>query len=447
MRIVPIITAALVTLFLVVAVLQRDALKEFAANPPWSDTGSQDTGTQDAAVQDASSDEAAARTDTGAAQDAQDGVIDGAVSVVAMRSVAQEIDSAVILRGETQAARQVDVRSETSATVISEPLRKGAFVAAGEALCTLDPGTRGASLAEAQARLAEAQARAPETEARIPEAEARLAEARARLDEAQVNANAARQLLQDGFASETRVKNTEAAVKSAEASVSAAEAGVKAARSGLDSTSAGIQSAEAAVAAAEKEIERLTITAPFDGILETDTAELGVLLQPGSLCANILQLDPIKLVAFVPETEVSRVSLGARAAARLTTGQEIAGRVSFLARSADPQTRTFRLEVEVPNPELAIRDGQTAEIIVSAPGAQAHLLPQSALTLNDDGALGVRVVDPDELALFVPVTLLRDTREGVWVTGLDTEADVITLGQEYVTDGVPVAATFEEVMQ
>jgi multidrug efflux system membrane fusion protein len=107
-------------------------------------------------------------------------------------------------------------------------------------------------------------------------------------------------------------------------------------------------------------------------------------------------------------------------------------------------TRTFRVDVEVPNPDLSIRDGQTAEIAIAAQGTRAHLLPQSALTLNDDGALGVRLVGADQTATFAQVNLLRDTAQGVWVSGLDDKVDVIVVGQEYVTDGVPVIPTYNE---
>ena len=356
------------------------------------------------------------------------------VKVQVRKVVGQQVDSAVILRGETEAARQVDVRSETSAIVISDPLRKGARVSEGDAMCVLDPGTRGAALEEARARLAEA-------ESRVPEAEARLSEAQARLEEARINQNAASRLSEDGFASQTRLASADAAEAAAKAGVSSATAGLRAARS-------GIQAATAAVASAEKEIERLTISAPFSGLLESDTAELGSLLQPGSLCATIIQLDPIKLVAFVPETEVQKVTEGATAGARLAAGgEEVIGRVTFLSRSADPQTRTFRVEIEVPNADLAIRDGQTAEIAISSAGVKAHLIPQSAMTLNDDGTLGVRLVDDEAIVAFAPVGIMRDTRNGIWVTGLPETANIIVVGQEYVTAGVKVAPSWEEVTQ
>ncbi len=352
------------------------------------------------------------------------------VSVMALRSQARTIDGAVLLRGRTEADRQVEVRSETSGRIVSAPLRKGSFVEAGQLLCQLDPGTREASLAEAEARLVEAGARRPE-------AEARLAEAQALLREAEINNNAAARLSEDGFATATRVASSEAAVESALAAVQSA-------RSQIDGAASGVQAAAAAVAAARTEIARLAILAPFGGLLESDTAELGALLQPGDLCATVIQLDPIKLVGFVPETDVGKVEVGAPAQARLASGETVAGRVRFLSRASDAETRTFRAEVEVPNPDLAIRDGQTVEIVIASEGRQAHLLPQSAMTLNDDGALGVRLVGDEDRARFAPIELLRDTVDGVWVAGLDPQIAVIVVGQEYVTDGTPVAPTYRE---
>ncbi|CUH62390.1 Multidrug transporter MdtA [Thalassovita gelatinovora] len=410
MRIVPIITALLVTAGLFLLVMKRDVVIAFA-------TGNTEETTKVEAEQ----------TTTPTSEPAS------VVRVVVQRSQSREIDSAVILRGETEAARQVEVRSETTSRVISEPLRKGSFVQKDQELCKLDPGTRPAALANAQAQLANAKAQ-------VPQAEARIKEAQARFDEAQINDTVASELSKEGYASNTRVASTQAGVKSAEASIESA-------RSGVESAQAGIRAAEANVEVAETEIERLTITAPFAGLLETDTAELGSLLTAGSVCATVIQLDPIKVIGYVPETQVNRVSLGSLAGARLSDGQEVRGRVIFLSRSADPQTRTFRVDIEVTNEDLSIRDGQTAEILIASAGTRAHLLPQSSLTLDDGGRLGVRIVEDDNVVAFKPVSLIRDTAEGTWVSGLPETVDVIVVGQEYVVDGVKVLPTYREVSQ
>jgi multidrug efflux system membrane fusion protein len=434
MRLIPILTAILVTAFLYAMVIQRDAITAFARGEDFATIRAIARGDAEAeAVQTAAADTVQRSDATVSEPTSVQAPGKTPVRVVTVLSQAREIDSAVILRGQTEAARSVQIRAETTGTVVSNPIRKGAEVAAGDLLCDIDPGTREDSLAEAEARLAEAVAS-------VPSAEARVEEAKARLSEAVINQNAADKLSERGFASDTRVASSAASTRSAEAALAQAE-------SGLATTQAAIRSAEAAVASARRELDRTKMHAPFDGLLENDAAELGSLLQTGGNCATIIQLDPIKLVGFIPETEINRVKTGALAGARLTASdQQVTGRVTFLSRSADAQTRTFRVEIEVPNPDLAIRDGQTAEILISAAGAKAHLLPQSALTLNDDGTLGVRTVE-GATAGFVPVGILRDTAEGVWLTGLPEEAQVIVIGQDFVIAGVPVEAVVQETQQ
>ncbi len=415
MRVFPLIIAVLVCVALYFVILDRDRLLQFAADfAPEPSSGPTET-----------VEEAATDTAEPASEDAR-------VHVVARRSEAQVTENAVQLRGRTEALREVTAAAETSGRIISDPIRAGAYVEMGQLLCEIDPGTRLSALEEAEAALDTARAR-------LPEAEAQLAGARAQLTAAQIDANAASRLSESGFGSETRAASAEATREGALAQIQSGEAAVSQARS-------GIRSAEAAVTRAEEEIARLTITAPFAGYLETDTAEIGTLMQPGAPCATVIQLDPIKLVGFVPEAQVDRVTLGAEAGAQLASGRQVRGEVTFASRSADEATRTFRVEITVPNPDVLIRDGQTADILIRSEGTPAHLLPASAMTLNDDGTLGVRIVE-DGIVRFVPVRMIRDTATGVWLSGLPEVADVITVGQEFVTDGVPVRVTYQELTQ
>lgn len=302
----------------------------------------------------------------------------------------REIAQAVVLRGRTEAARRVEVRSETQGLVASEPRPRGTLVAEGEVLCELDAGTRRAALAEARARLAEAE----------------------------INFTAASRLSEGGFAAQTRVAATEAA----------------------------LQAAQAGVERAQAELDRLTIRAPFAGLLEADTAERGALLQSGGLCGTVIRLDPVRLVGFAAEAQIDRLSEGAVAGGRLSSGREVLGRVTFLARVADPATRTFRVEVTVPNPDLSIRDGMSVDILVQSAAERGHLVPASALTLDDGGRLGLRLLDAAGVTGFAPVRVLRDTAEGFWVSGLPPVAEVIVVGQEFVTDGVRVEAVRRQVV-
>ena len=391
MRIVSILSALLVMATLYLLVLEREQLVAFAQGDRTAlgRTAAADIVRGAFGAEPQPGDEpAATATDAAAAPLTATEEEIRRVPVVAQRSQEQPIDRAVVLRGRTQAARQVEVRAETSGRVISEPLRKGAAVAEGDMLCQIESGTR----------------------------PARLAEARARLAEAELNARVAGRLSEGGFASDLRAAGAEAA----------------------------LESAAAAAAAAEEEIGRLTLRAPCAGLLETDTAERGSLLQPGALCATVIQLDPIRLVGFVPEMRVEQIEPGAPAGARLASGRTVAGTVSFISRAADPATRTFRVEITVPNPDGAIRDGLTAEIGISATGTDAHLVPGSALTLDDSGRLGLRTVDDDARVRFLPVQVVRDTPQGMWVTGLPESVDIIVVGQEFVSEGVAVVASFRD---
>ncbi|MGY6704199.1 efflux RND transporter periplasmic adaptor subunit [Roseinatronobacter sp.] len=354
MRLFPLFTALLVMSLVYLMVMEREALLGYAG-----------VVTEDPAPEEAAPPPARVR-------------------VVVQTSHARELENAVVLRGRTEAARQVDVKAETSGLVTSEPLRRGAQVAAGEPLCEVAPGVRKAALDEA----------------------------RARLSEAEINFRAASGLSESGFASDTRLANARAA----------------------------LQSAQAGVDRAVEEMARLVMYAPFDGILESDTAELGSLLQPGALCATLIQLDTIRLVGFATEIQIERLVPGAVAQAQLASGRQVTGQVSFLSRASHPQTRTFRVEVTVPNDDMTIRDGQSADIVVSSRAEQGHLLPGSALTLNDQGELGLRVVDDDGLVGFAPATLLRDTDSGVLLTGLPDTIRAIIVGQEFTREGAYVDA-------
>lgn len=306
---------------------------------------------------------------------------DAPVPVMVLETVATETRNRLLVRGRTMANRRVEVDAETVGLVVSEPLRRGARIEAGQLLCRLDPGSRPAQLREA---------------------EARLAEARADLD-------AADRLTAQGFTAAT-TRNTR------QAEFEAAQAGVDLIR--LD-------------------IARLEIRAPFSGVLESDTAELGALLSAGESCATVIDLSTIRAAGFVNEQAVDLIAEGQHARVRLVNGRVADGEISFIARVADEETRTYEVEIALPNAEERLRDGMTAELDIDLPAVRAHRIPQSALTLDDQGRLGVRLAE-GTTARFVPVRILRDERNGVWVAGLGERASVIVVGQEFVRDGRPI---------
>ena len=186
------------------------------------------------------------------------------------------------------------------------------------------------------------------------------------------------------------------------------------------------------------------IVAPFSGYLESLKVDEGDFLNTGAVCASLIDPDPMLLVADIAEKDIAQIQLGSEASAKLISGRLITGNVSFIASSADKNTRTFRVEISVDNKDRSIRDGVSAEIYIKGKEEPAHRISPAILALNDQGKLGIRTVTSDNTVEFREIKILEDTNNGMWVSGLGKDARIITLGQEYVFQGqtVNVKETF-----
>lgn len=288
----------------------------------------------------------------------------------------------VVLRGRTQATRTVVVKSETAGVVAQTPVLQGTYVKAGTVLCRLEVNAR----------------------------QAAVDQARANLKSDQLQERAAAELARKGFRSPTQVLQAQAQ---------------------LDSAQAALRQAE--ILRAQTDIK-----APFAGVFDQRAAEVGTYLSPGQACGTVIELDPLLLVGDVPETDAAKLHVGAKAEAKLVEGQSLVGHVRYVAHDADPSTRTYHLEILVPNPNHAVRSGLSADIRIAAGRGPAHLVPISALVLDAAGRQGLRYVTADDRVAFAPVTVLSQAPGGAWVAGLHGDVRVITVGQSYVGDGQKV---------
>jgi multidrug efflux system membrane fusion protein len=207
----------------------------------------------------------------------------------------------------------------------------------------------------------------------------------------------------------------------------------------LTARRAAKSAAEGALSQAQAAADRLSLVAPFSGTVDAVNVEEGEWVQQGTPIATLIALDPIIVKAEVAERDVANVELGAKALVRLVSGVELEGTVKHLARKASDKTRTFALEVDLPNPDGAIPSGMTAELRLTATAQPALTVPRSVLTLNEAGQVGLRVVVDGDIAAFLPVELIDDTEAGFVVTGVPQGARVIVAGQDLVRDGDPVA--------
>ena len=306
--------------------------------------------------------------------------------VRAARISPQVYTSTVRVRGRTEAYRLVEVRAEQAGRIVNNPVARGARVAEGDVLCEIAVDTRQTDLDEAIARR----------------------------EQAAFEYEAALDLQRRDLQSDVAVAQYRTA----------------------------LEAARAAVARAELALEKIRLVAPFDGIVETRTVEIGDLLNIGTVCASVLDDDPMLLIGLVPEQDIGRIEIGAAVSGQLVSGETVTGKVIYLARSADPSSRSYRIEVEVDPGQLGVRSGVTTEMRVDASRISAHLIPSSALTLDDSGQLGVKIVNARDIVEFRVVEIVGDNTSllnpGIWVTGLDGEVNLITIGQEIVFPGQTV---------
>ncbi|HEX7407161.1 MAG TPA: efflux RND transporter periplasmic adaptor subunit, partial [Candidatus Binatia bacterium] len=200
------------------------------------------------------------------------------------------------------------------------------------------------------------------------------------------------------------------------------------------------KAADAALAAAEAERERGVVRAPWAGVVSDVPVEVGqaTFSMAGREIAQIVALNPMLAVVEAPERKLAGIKVGDAADIRLVTGETVTGRIRYVAKSASPTTRTYRIEVQVENAAGKIPDGITAEVVIKMASVPATRVPRSALIFSASGDLGVRVVDAGGKVAFVPVAIAEDGQSSMWVGGVEDGARVIVQGQDFVREGLPV---------
>lgn len=285
-------------------------------------------------------------------------------------------------KGRTAPDKAVTVKAGTTGTVVATPAREGSFVRKGALLCGLDVEARNAQVKQAEAQR----------------------------DSAKIEFDAAQSLAAKGLTPANR------------------EASAKAT---LDAT-------EAAVNAAKVELSKTQIRAPFDGVFETRLAEGGDFLAPGAACGVMVDMTPVIVAAEVSEEYAGRLKLGMAATAKLASGESYPARVRYISRTASEATRTFLVEAELETGDAVVPAGVSASLTLPVDTVPATLISPALLTLSDAGELGLRYLEADDTVQFAPVRVIDEGVRGIWVTGLPDTARVISMGQDYLSEGVKV---------
>ncbi|HLC08783.1 MAG TPA: efflux RND transporter periplasmic adaptor subunit [Methyloceanibacter sp.] len=292
----------------------------------------------------------------------------------------------LVLSGRTEADRKVIVTSRASGVITELKVRRGSLVKTGDVIAVLSDEAR----------------------------EAQVEQARALATQRKTEIEAKRKLIASGALPKLDLVNLESQQKAA----------------------------EAALAAAEAERERGVVRAPWAGVVSDVLVEVGqaTFSVAGREIAQIVALDPMLAVVEAPERKLAGIKVGEAANIRLVTGETVTGRIRYVAKSASPTTRTYRIEVQVENASGKIPDGITAEVVIKMASVPATRVPRSALIFSAAGDLGVRVVDADDKVAFVPVMIAEDGPSFMWVGGIADGARVIVQGQDFVREGLRVEA-------
>lgn len=288
----------------------------------------------------------------------------------------------IILRGYTEALRTVNLKSQVTGRIAELPVEKGTRVSKGDAICRLDVEDRKANYDESVALV----------------------------KQRELEFKASEELFAKGHRSETQHS---------------------AARSAM----------EAAVARSLRmkvELENTVIRAPFDGVVNDRLIEVGDYMKDGDVCALIMEEDPFLVVADISENDITQVKVGDTAYANLQNGQRLEGKIRYISSIADANTRTFRVELEVANPDKNILDGITAELVIQSAEVMAQKMSPATLVLNDAGLVGVRVVDNNDVVHFNRVDVIGNHNAGVWVSGVQNGTKIIVEGHEFVKAGISV---------
>ncbi|MDP6414035.1 MAG: efflux RND transporter periplasmic adaptor subunit [Gammaproteobacteria bacterium] len=296
---------------------------------------------------------------------------------------AESIIRYIHVYGRSAPARTVEVKAETNGRVVATGIDRGQSAKKGEIIARLDMRDR----------------------------RARLAQAKASVKEYETSYNAQLKLQTNGYVSETEI----------------AEIVAK------------LEGARTELVRAELDLEYMTIRTPYNGALATREVEVGDFVRAGDVIANFIDNTKLIVSASLAEQDAQHITVGDSATAILVTGQEVAGLIKYISPVADLSTRTFAVELEVPNPDGALPAGVTTEIQIAGGTALAHKISPSLLNLETDGTIGVKTLDDQDRVVFNPVEIARSQTDGIWVTGLPETARIIIVGQGYVLTGQLVA--------
>ena len=349
------------------------------------------------------------------------------IKVETKKFIAEQIDQSITLQGQTIYNKKIDVKSEITGNITSINFSRGDRVKKNDKLLKISIENRKEVLTSISKDIDRLNKELIINEKNRDNLFSKNSELIKLYD---IEYMSAKQLIDKGLSSKSKLSL--ASFNLANAKSDQIDINLKY-ESQLSNLESQIASYKSQLKQINLDIESTTINAPFDGIITSKNIEISDYVNPGGILLTIVNLNPIKVQGYLSEFDVNKVNLNTKAFIENSNGIKKIGEITFISPSAETSTRTFEIEIEADNNDLSFKSGITASISIEGSELLAHKIPPSILTLQDDGTIGVKGLDNNNKVVFYPIQTVKDTVDGMWVSGLPKESNLIISGQEYVT--------------
>ncbi|MFT6779738.1 MAG: multidrug efflux system membrane fusion protein, partial [Paraglaciecola sp.] len=255
------------------------------------------------------------------------------VKVTIEHIIADEVTREISLYGKTEPDRLATLRSEVKGLVKEVHVQEGERVSQGQKIMSLEK----------------------------IDIVSRLQSAKATLKQREVELKGAQALKEQGYQSQTA----------------------------LAQATANLEMAKADMVSYELAVFKSEVIAPFDGIINERFVEVGDFLKIGDNIAILVDLDPLVIAANVTEINVQALKTQQQASGRMVSGDMLQGKIRYISSISEPSTNTFKIEVEVPNPDYTHMAGMSTELALPLETTWAMRISPAVMALDEQGNLGV----------------------------------------------------------
>lgn len=210
-------------------------------------------------------------------------------------------------------------------------------------------------------------------------------------------------------------------------------------KANLAAAQANLASAQAVLENIRLQIRRTVILAPFDGVLNERYVEVGDYVGIGDEMALVVDLDPLVARADITEAQVHMLQTGQTVSASMLSKAIYEGKIRYISSLSQPGTNTFKIEVAIPNQGHKLRAGFSTQLSILLDEVAAIKVSPALLALDENGNVGVKTVVRSKV-VFTPIEMVKSESDGMWLSGLGEQAQIISLGQGMVREGDVVDA-------